>query len=62
MVVTHADDPVTRGQSGRVILSDLAARRWVHFTPDSGLPASSTGPAPRANEALITPAQGGVRQ
>jgi DNA-binding transcriptional LysR family regulator len=37
VVVTHADDPVARGQNGRVILSDLAARRWVHFTPDSGL-------------------------
>jgi DNA-binding transcriptional LysR family regulator len=37
VVVTDADDPVARGQAGRVSLGDLAARRWVHFTPDSGL-------------------------
>jgi DNA-binding transcriptional LysR family regulator len=37
VVVTHADDQVARGQTGRVLLGDLAARRWVHFTPDGGL-------------------------
>jgi DNA-binding transcriptional LysR family regulator len=37
VVVTHPDDPVARNQAGRVALSDLAARRWVHFTAESGL-------------------------
>jgi len=37
VVVTDVHDPVARGRSGRVLLADLAARRWVHFTLDSGL-------------------------
>ena len=37
VVVTQAADPAGRGQTGRVLLSDLASRRWVHFTSQSGL-------------------------
>jgi DNA-binding transcriptional LysR family regulator len=37
VVVTQAGDPAAHGQTGRVLLSDLASRQWVHFTPQSGL-------------------------
>jgi DNA-binding transcriptional LysR family regulator len=40
----HTDDPVAQGRNERVILNDLAARRWVHFTLGRQLRGAGLGP------------------
>jgi DNA-binding transcriptional LysR family regulator len=37
VIITQPGDPAEQGQTGRVRLSDLASRQWVHYTPESGL-------------------------
>jgi len=37
VIITQPGDPAAQGQTGRVHLSDLASRQWVHYTPESGL-------------------------
>jgi DNA-binding transcriptional LysR family regulator len=37
VIITQPGDPAAQGQTGRVRLSDLASRQWVHYTPESGL-------------------------
>ncbi|MFI7687639.1 LysR family transcriptional regulator [Nonomuraea sp. NPDC049655] len=36
-IVLPADDPLAGSPTGRVALSDLADRAWVHYAPDNGL-------------------------